>query len=89
MKDQKFDIYSERYVSLYGEITNGCLRLESLVFGEDRDSEKIYRFSRKDTDRLFEYMPLEEFIDYCRQYRVLGMETLFSQLNLHPDTFVW
>ena len=89
MKDQKFDVYRYRSVSLYGEIKDGCLHMESLVFGDEYDSEKIYDFSLRDTDKLFEYMTLEEFIEYGRKNLLIGLERLFRELNLHPDTFVW
>ena len=89
MRDQSFDIYSERYVHLYGDIKDGCLHLESLVFGEEYDSEKHYSFTKEETERLFEILPLKEFIELCRHEHVSGMEAFFTEHGLEPATFTF
>ncbi|MDO5439779.1 MAG: hypothetical protein Q4F09_07145 [Erysipelotrichaceae bacterium] len=89
MKDCRFDIYDERYVSLSGSIENGCLKLTSLVFGEDYDSEKNYSFSRKGTDKLFSLVSLEEFKNICRSGHLLGMEKFLTDNDISWSSFTW
>ena len=89
IKDCKFDIYHERYVYLGGEVKDGCLHLISEVYGEEYDSEKNYTFTKEDTEKLFQIYTLEEFIDYCRQHRLIGMEYMLQKNNINPTTFVW
>ena len=89
MQDQSFGIYGERYVSLRGDIKDGCLHLESYVYGEEYDSEKHYTFSKEETDRLFEIVSLDEFIKLCREGYVSGMEAFFNEHGLEPSTFTF
>ena len=79
MNDQEFTIYWERYVYLGGKIKNGCLQLDSEVYGDEYDSEKHYMFSKTETDRLFSLCSLSEFIELCRRGRLLGMEAFLSK----------
>ena len=73
-EDQEFTVYY--YVSVYlgGRIRNGCLELDSEVYGEEYDSEKHYMFSRKETEKLFSIVTLQEFIELCRRGNLIGME---------------
>ena len=89
MKDCKFDIYDERYVHLFGEFRNGCLQLTSLIFGEDRDSEMIYDFSKADTEKLFFLVSLEDFKKICRAGHLLGMEKFLKDNGIRWSSFVY
>ena len=89
MKDQSFSIYSERYVYFWGDIRDGCLHLESNVFGEEYDSEKHYTFSKEETDHLFEIIPLDEFIKKCREGHLIWMEQFLDENGIEPSTFTF
>jgi hypothetical protein len=79
MRDQNFTIYAERYIYLGGSIKDGCLQLDSEVYGEEYDSEKHYMFSRRETERLFSICSLEEFMELCRKGRLLWMESFLAK----------
>ena len=79
MQNQSFNIYSERYVHLFGEITDGCLHLESDVYGDDYDSEKHYMFSKEETAKLFSLISLKDFIALCRKEYLIGMERFLEE----------
>ena len=79
MLSQTFNIYSERYVHLFGDITGGCLHLESDVYGDDYDSEKHYLFSKEETAKLFSLISLEDFIALCRKEDLIGMERFLKE----------
>ena len=53
MSDQTFRIYSESYLSLSGEIREGCLYLTSNVWGGGYSGEQHIEFSKEATDKLF------------------------------------
>ena len=74
MEDRKFAVYSEPGVYLGGEIKNGCLHLESDVFGE-LDSEQHYSFSKEDTDKLFSLISFEDFCEFS------GVNTCWEWMN--------
>ncbi len=78
-EDQEFTIYY--YISIYlgGRIRNGCLELESEVYGEEYDSEEHYIFSRKETEKLFSIVTLDEFIALCQRGHLIGMETFLRE----------
>ena len=80
IKDTKFSIYSERYVHLSGKVSEGCLCLDSYVYGDDYDSEAHYLFSKEETEKLFQMISLDEFIELGRQSNLLGM---LEYLNQH------
>ena len=86
MKDQEFTIYSERYIYLGGSIRNGCLQLDSEVYGDEYDSEKHYLFSRLTTDKLFSICTLEEFINICRKGHLFGMEAFLRANGIRYET---
>ena len=77
-----FTCYFERYAYLKGEIKNGCLHLESTVYGDDCDSEKHYSFSREATVKLFSVLTLNEFIELCRIKGLAGAEKLLSENDI-------
>ena len=85
VNDMKFDIYSERYVYLGGEIRNGELELISEVYG-DYDSEKHYYLSRSETEKLFSGCTLDEFIDLCQKGRLIGMEAYLNKRGIRYRT---
>ena len=79
MKDQYFDVYTQKYISLCGGIRDGCLYMDSEVWGPGWDSEKHYLFSREATEKLFSVCSLEEFIELCREGHVSGMEAFLER----------
>ena len=85
--DRDFVVYNEQYVTLSGSILNGCLRLESNVYGEDYDSEKHYDFTSEDTKRLFSLMTFDAFIESCRKGHLMWMEQFLEDNDIHPKTF--
>ena len=82
MKDTSFTCYIERFVCLEGKIKDGQLYMDSEVWGDEYDSEKHYRLTKEDTEKLFSEMTLDQFIEFCRKERTLGMEALFKALEL-------
>ncbi len=88
MQNQDFIIYTERDVSLTGRISNGCLHLESYVSGGGYSSEKYYDLSKSESEKLFELISLEEFIDLCRKEKLIGMEEFFHKNDIQVQTFV-
>ena len=86
MEDRKFTVYSEPGVYLGGEIENGCLHLESDVFGEF-DSEQHYSFSKEDTDKLFSVISFEDFCELCRREHLLGMDEFLEKNGIKPGVF--
>ncbi len=88
-EERSFDIYSEQYVSLKGKIKDGCLALESNVYGEDYDSEKFYDFSKEETEKLFDLISLENFIELCRREHLVGMEKYLSDNQISYRSFTY
>lgn len=87
MKEQSFDIYNERHVHLNGYITeDGCLRLDSDVYGPDYDSERHYDFTKEETDRLFSIISLEDFIALCQEQHLIGMEKFLTDHHITYGT---
>ena len=86
MEDRKFTIYDEISVYLGGEIKDGCLHLESDVFGEF-DSEQHYSFSKEDTDKLFLLISFEDFCELCRREHLSGMREFLEKNGIKPGVF--
>jgi hypothetical protein len=87
MKDKEnFTIYSESSSTLSGRISEGCLHLEFVVFG-DYDSEKYYDFSKKDTKKLFKIIGFDDFLESCREGRLLWLEDFLAKNGIEPKTF--
>ena len=84
-----FTIYKEENISLDGKIENGCLHLESAVYGDDYDSEKYYDFTKEDTDRLFSLISFEDFLKKCREGHLMWMEDFLERNNISPKTFCY
>ncbi len=89
MEDQVFTVYREQNVTLEGDIRNGCLHLDSFVYGDDYDSEQHYIFSKEETDRLFSLMSLDEFLDYCRSDHLLGLDRLLKKHQIKYRSFTY
>ena len=85
MKDQAFNIYSERNLSLSGEIREGCLHLTSEVWG-DYDSEQHIDFSKDATEKLFSLISLDEFIVLCRKEHLLGLDKFLKENGIERKT---
>ncbi len=80
-----FIIYNEENVILEGDIKNGCLHLESCVYGEDYDSEKHYTFTKEDTAQLFSVLSYDEFLASCRSGHLLWLEDFLESNGIHPS----
>ena len=90
MENRKFDIYNHEHTAFFGDLTNGCLHLESDVDGDDDypGGEKHYSLTREDTERLFSIISLEDFILFCKENGLLKMEEFLQQNGLCPNTTV-
>ncbi len=84
--DRDFVIYNEKNVTLSGSIVNGCLHLESSVYGEEYDSEKHYDFTKEDTRKLFSMITFDSFIDSCRKGHLMWLEQFIEDNDIHPKT---
>lgn len=87
--DRDFVVYNEQNVTLSGSITNGCLSLESNVYGEDYDSEKHYSFTAEDTRKLFSLITFDCFIQSCKKGHLTWMEQFMEDNDIHPNTFTF
>ena len=90
MKDQRFVIYKDTYSALFGDITGGCLHIESDLDEDDMypGSEKHYRFSKEDTARLFSVISLRDFITLCRKKGLMGMDAFLAENGIRPETTI-
>ncbi len=84
MEDLDFVIYKEKYISLAGQILGGCLMLDSEVCGDDFDSEKHYRFTKEQTEKLFSIIAFDDFIELCREKHLIGMEDFLNEHSIYP-----
>ncbi|MCR4764187.1 MAG: hypothetical protein K5696_11730 [Lachnospiraceae bacterium] len=89
LADREFVIYNEQNVTLNASIRNGCLHLESSVYGEEYDSEKYYDFTSEDTKKLLSIMTLENFIASCREGHLIWMEQFLKDNGIRPKTFCY
>ena len=89
MTDRSFVCYSERYVFLGGTIEGGCLRMESDIAGDDQypDSEKIYSFSKEETEKLFSIISVDDFVKLCREKHLMGMEEFLEENDITYSSF--
>ncbi len=86
IEDRDFTVYKMKNIVLVGSIKQGCLHLESYVYGDDFDSEKYYDFSAEDTEKLFSLKPFDLFIENLRQGRLHWMEQFLENNEIHPKT---
>ena len=84
-----FTIYSEQNISLTGKIIDGCLSLESNVYGDEHDSEKHYEFSKEETEKLFNLITKDDFIELCKKKRLIGMEEYLDKNHIEYKTFTY
>ena len=84
-----FTIYSEQNISLTGKIIDGCLSLESNVFGDEHDSEKHYEFSKEETEKLFNLISMDDFTKLCKKEHVIGMEEFLDTNHIKYKTFTY
>ncbi|MDD7408272.1 MAG: hypothetical protein SOV71_03815 [Anaerovoracaceae bacterium] len=89
MEDRKFTIYQRKHTYLGGKVEDGCLSLESDVYGPEYDSEKMYSFSKEETEKLFSVITLEDFIKLCRKKNVSGMEDFLEQNDIHYQSMAF
>lgn len=83
----KFDVYNEKDVQLTCSINDGCLHIESYVYGKEYGSEKFYDFTAEDTRKLFTIKKFDDFINSCKQGHLMWMEQFLEENNIHPKTF--
>ena len=77
-----FFCYGDQHSSLGGSINDGCLHIESKVYGEDYDSEKHYSFSKDATLKLFSLISLDSFIELCKKKHIGGLEKYLSKNHI-------
>ncbi len=85
--DRDFVVYNERNVALSGSIINGCLHMESYVYGDDYDSEKHYDFTMEDTKKLFSLITFDSFVESCDKGHLIWMEQFLEENDIHPNSF--
>ena len=85
---RKIEVYNEENVALNGMIIDGCLSLESNVYGEEYNSEMHYRFSKNETRKLFRTISEEDFIALCKERRVTGMEKFLNDNDIRYECTV-
>ncbi len=78
--------YSDEYRSLRLMIIDGCLNMDSEVYGEDHDSEKHYMFSKEETNKLFSLLSLKAFIELCKNENLVGMTAYLDKNNISCRT---
>ena len=88
IKDMSFVFYSGSGVYFGGDIRGGCLKLESEVWG-DYDSEGHYDLTKEETEKLFELITPEEFIELGRSERLLGVLEFFEKNGIKYSEFVF
>ena len=88
MEDISIQVYARDHVYLDAIIENDALTVVSNVFG-DYSSEKTYSFSKEQTERLFELIKFEDFIDTLRQRDIEWMEVFLRNNDIKPATHVW
>ena len=86
MEDLDFVIYKEKYISLSGQIWGSCLSLDSEVCGDGFDSEKHYRFTKEQTEKLFSIIAFDAFLALCREKHFIGMEAFLEAHGIFPET---
>lgn len=84
----EFVVYSGDAGCMTAYVKDEKLMIESEVYGEDDDSELIYRFSKKDTKKIFAKMTLEELTDHLRETHTFGLEKLMDDLGIDWDQTV-
>ena len=72
MENRSFVMYSERNVYLGGELRDGCLKLESEVYGYI-NSEGHYSLNEEQTRKLLSLISIDELIE-------IGKERFFTKL---------
>lgn len=85
--DSDFVVYNAGDVSLSGSIKDGCMHLESFVYGDEYDSEKYYDFTAEDTKRLFSLLDFDSFKDSCKKGGLIWMEEFLDEHDIHPNTY--
>ena len=88
MEDRKIAVYREQSVFLDLSIVDGCLRMDSEVFGPSYDSEAHYTFSKEETEKLFQLISVEDFVELCRKENLHGMERFLKKHRIDYDLFV-
>lgn len=88
VENLSFSCYGDRNIYLGGTIKNGCLNLESVVYGDDFESEKHYLFSKETTEKLFSILTLESFIEMCKSVPLLEIEKFFEENDIKYESIV-
>lgn len=82
MKDRSFTFYCDGNVYTGGIITDGSLRLESEVWGEEYDSERYTVLTKDATDMLFSKITFKDFIALGKEEGVYGIEELMDRYGI-------
>jgi len=84
--DREFVIYRDRNVFLGGKIEDGQLKLESMVYGDDYDSEQHLEFTADDTFKIFSLMSFEEFVVFLQENHLRGFNDFLIENGIIPKT---
>ena len=87
--ESKVVVYNEENVKLTSSIKDGCLHLESYVYGEEYDSEKFYDFTVEDTRKLLSIMKYDDFIKACQKGHLVWMDQFLEDNDIHPKTYCY
>lgn len=88
MEDVRISVYHENPVFLDLNIVDGCLRMDSEVYGPPYDSEAHYVFSKEETEKLFQLITLDDFVAMCRKEHLTGMKRFLKKQSIKYDVFV-
>jgi hypothetical protein len=88
MEKERFVIRDDEHVSLTGRIASGCLHLASCIYDEDFESDMYYDFTKEDTDKLFQVLSFDEFIELCINEGLLGLNEFLKEHDIKVDKYV-
>ncbi len=87
MEDKGFVIYSDSGVYLGGDLRNGCLSLESEVYGYI-DSEAHFTLDKENTQKLMYGLALDTLIAIGKEQRSSGIIDLLKKYGIDYNYMV-
>ena len=87
MEDKGFVIYSDSSVYLGGDLRDGCLSLESEVYGY-MDSEAHFVLDKENTEKLMYGLALDTLIAIGKEQRSSGIIDLLNKYGINYDYMV-
>ncbi len=87
MEDKGFVIYSDSNVYLGGDMSDGCLSLESEVYGYI-DSEAHFTLDKENTQKLMYGLALDTLIAIGKEQRSSGIIDLLKKYGIDYNYMV-